>query len=183
MKDGSWQILLSNRIYENTTASLQRKACIGSWQCNVWARILGVVGRETRYAWREELQIKARSKTHRERQRAQRHHKPKYHHAMCMPIERHSDGWTCVGKEYAEMIKQYTTLKACNTWSVLQRHWKSYHTNNYNRWKSYYQELRENNKQEADGEKIDEEDWMVDTDETSGVLDDFLDDFWYERRW
>ena len=45
MKDGSWQVLLSNRRYENTIARLQRQACMWSWQHNVRSRILGVVDR------------------------------------------------------------------------------------------------------------------------------------------
>jgi hypothetical protein len=47
------------------------------------------------YVWREELEIKATSKTKEERQSARRHQKPRYHHASGKCIKHHSDGWTC----------------------------------------------------------------------------------------
>jgi hypothetical protein len=74
--------------------------------------------------WREELQIKGRSTTKEERRRANRHQKPKYHHAIGKHIQHYSDGWTLIGKE--EMIEQLTALKASNMWSILQGHWTTY---------------------------------------------------------
>ncbi len=48
---------------------------------------------------------------------------------------------------YAEMLKQFKTLKASHTWSILQGHWKTYQVKAYN--KSYKQELREDNEQKT----------------------------------
>ena len=65
---------------------------------------------------------------------------------------------------------QYKTLKASHTWSVWQVHWKTYQVKAYNN--SYKQELREDNKQEADGELNDEENWMAYIDEANGLMDE-----------
>ncbi len=64
------------------------------------------------HAWREELEIKATSKTKGKRQSARRHQQPRYHHASGKHIKHYSDGWTSAGKEYyTEMLKQYKMLK------------------------------------------------------------------------
>ena len=65
---------------------------------------------------------------------------------------------------------QYKTLKASHTWSVRQVHWKTYQVKAYNN--SYKQELREDNKQEADGESNDEENWMAYIDEANELMDE-----------
>jgi hypothetical protein len=49
--------------------------------------------------WREELKIKATSKTKEERQSARRHQKQRYHHTIGKCIKGYSDGCTHAGKE------------------------------------------------------------------------------------
>jgi hypothetical protein len=73
-------------------------------------------------AWREELEIKASSKTKEERQIARQHQQPRYH-ASEKRFKRYSDGWTNASKEYyTEMPKQYKMLKKSHMLSVLQGH-------------------------------------------------------------
>jgi hypothetical protein len=77
--------------------------------------------------WKEELEIKATSKTNKERRSARRHQKQRYHHASGKHIKRYSNGWTNAGKEnYTELHNQYKTLKESQMWTVLQGHWKMY---------------------------------------------------------
>jgi hypothetical protein len=76
--------------------------------------------------WREELEIKAASKTKEERQSARRHQKPRHHHASGKRIKHYSDGLTNAGKEYyGKLHSQYKTLKDSQMWTILQGHWKT----------------------------------------------------------
>jgi hypothetical protein len=71
--------------------------------------------------WREELEIKATSKTKEARQSARRHQKPRYHHASGKCIKHYSDGWTNAGKEYyRELHRQNKTLKDSQVWTIHQ---------------------------------------------------------------
>jgi hypothetical protein len=96
--------------------------------------------------WREEMEIKATRKMKEERQSARRHQKPRYHHASGKCIKHYSDGWTNAGKEYyAELHKQYKTLKESQMWTILQGHWKTYQMKVYH--KHNKQELCEGKEQ------------------------------------
>jgi hypothetical protein len=107
--------------------------------------------------WREELEIKAASKTKEERQSARRHQKQRYHHASGKRIKSYSDGLTTSSKKYyAELHRQYKTLKDSHMWTICQGHWKTYQMKVYN--KHNEQELCEGNEQEEDVESSDEED-------------------------
>jgi hypothetical protein len=128
------------------------------------------------YVWREDMEIKATSKTKEERRSERRHQKPRYHHASGKRIKRYSGRWTNAGKEYyTELYRQYKTLKDSQMWTFLQGHWKTYQMKVYN--KHNKQELPEGNEQEDDVESSDEEDWLVHTDEAIGLMDDLGEEF------
>ena len=79
-----------------------------------------LVYENTKEVWEEDLQIKASSKTDRERRNAMHHKKPKYHVGRGKHLKRFGDGWTDNGREYyQEFLMIFKEFKSNDVWNTL----------------------------------------------------------------
>ncbi len=131
----------------------------------------------TKEVWEEDLQIKARYKTDKERCNATHHIKPKYHVGRGKHLKRLSDGWTDNGREYyQELLRIFKELKSNNVWNTLQDHWNLYQKKHYVRDDDQVEELMEPEEECEAGDKNDWQIYMPDGDEINGIEEACVDD-------
>jgi hypothetical protein len=84
--------------------------------------------------WKEELKIRATSRTDDERRTATREKKPRYHEGRGKRLKRYGDGWTDHGREYyQQLLGIFKKLKSSDVWHTLQDYWKLYQKKQYNK--------------------------------------------------
>ncbi len=127
--------------------------------------------------WEEDLQIKTRYKTDKERHNAMDHKTPKYFVGRGKHPKRFGDGWTDNGREYyQELLRIFKELKSSDVGNTLQDHWKLYQKKHYARDDNQVEEFRE---PEEECEASDKDDWQIempDGDEIDDIEEAFVDE-------
>ncbi len=127
--------------------------------------------------WEEDVQIKASSKTNKERHNAMHHKKPKYHVGGGKHLKRFGSGWADNGQEYnQELLKIFNELKSSDVWNTLQDDWNLYQKKYYARDDNQVEESRE---PEEECEASDKDDWQIDMpdgDEIDDIEEASVDD-------
>ena len=136
-----------------------------------------LVYENSKEVWKEELQIRATSRTDDERRTATRVKKPRYHEGRGKRLKRYGDGWTEDGREYYQLLLGiFKNLKSSDAWNTLQDYWKMYQKKHYN---------KGNDVQDVEGgvhdkecDESDEEDWRIDVEDNveCDEIDDALSD-------
>ncbi len=118
-----------------------------------------LVYENTKEVWEEEVQIKARYKTDKERHKTMYHKKPKYHLGRGKHLKRFGNGWTDHRREYyQELLMIFKELKPSNVWNTLQDHWRLFQKKHYGRDDNQVEEFRE---PEEEDEASDKDDWQI----------------------
>jgi len=136
-----------------------------------------LVYENSKEVWKEELQIRAASRTDDERRTATRVKKPRYHEGRGKRLKRYGDGWTEDGWEYYQLLLGiFKNLKSSDAWNTLKDYWKMYQKKHYN---------KGNDVQDVEGgvhdkecDESDEEDWRIDVEDNveCDEIDDALSD-------
>ena len=136
-----------------------------------------LVYENSKEVWKEELQIRATSRTDDERRTATRVKKPRYHEGRGKRLKRYGDGWTEDGREYYQLLLGiFKNLKSSDAWNTLQDYWKMYQKKHYNKGNDVQDDEGGGHDKECD--ESDEEDWRIDVEdnvECDGI-DDTLSD-------
>ena len=105
--------------------------------------------------WEEELIIKARAKTDKERKNAERRHNPRYHKGRGKHLKRYGYGWKEEGRKYyQELLKTFQDLKSSVFWDEsLQGYWNEYQIRNYGKTRVDYNN-KESDINEDDNEPV-----------------------------
>ena len=136
-----------------------------------------LVYENSKEVWKEELQIRATSRTDDERRTATRVKKPRYHEGRGKRLKRYGDGWTEDGREYYQLLLGiFKNLKSSDAWNTLQDYWKMYQKKRYNKGNDIQDDEVGGRDKECD--ESNEEDWRIDVEdivECDGI-DDTLSD-------
>ena len=127
--------------------------------------------------WKEELQIRATSRTDDERRTATRVKKPRYHEGRGKRLKRYGDGWTEDGREYYQLLLGiFKNLKSSDAWNTLQDYWKMYQKKHYNKGNDVQDD--EGGVHDKECDESDEEDWRIDVEDNveCDEIDDALSD-------
>ena len=136
-----------------------------------------LVYENSKEVWKEELQIRATSRTDDERRTATRVKKPRYHEGRGKRLKRYGDGWTEDGREYYQLLLGiFKNLKSSDAWNTLQDYWKMYQKKHYNKGNDVQDDEGGGHDKECD--KSDEEDWRIDVEDNveCDEIDDALND-------
>ena len=136
-----------------------------------------LVYKNSNEVWKEELQIRATSRTDDERRTAMRDKKPRYHEGRGNRLKRFGDGQTEEGREYYQLLLGiFKNLKSSDVWNTLQDYWKMYQKKHYNKVNDIQDD--EGGGRDKECNESDEEDWRIDVEdnvECDGI-DDTLSD-------
>ena len=127
--------------------------------------------------WKEELKIRATSRTDDERRTATREKKPRYHEGRGKRLKRYGDGWTDHGREYyQQLLGIFKKLKSSDVWHTLQDYWKLYQKKQYNKGNDNQDDDIGGADEECD--ESDEEDWRMEVEDNIECdgSDDILSD-------
>ncbi len=114
--------------------------------------------------WKEELKIRATSRTDDERRTATRENKPRYHEGRGKRLKRYADGWTDHGREYyQQLLGIFKKLKSSDVWHTLQDYWKLYQKKQYNKGNDNQDDDIGGADEECD--ESDEEDWIMEVED------------------
>lgn len=136
-----------------------------------------LVYENSKEVWKEELQIRATSRTDDERRTATRVKKPRYHEGRGKRLKRYGDGWTEDGREYYQLLLGiFKNLKSSDAWNTLQDYWKMYQKKHYNKGNDVQDDEGGGHDNECDNSN--EEDWRIDVEDNveCDEIDDALSD-------
>ena len=136
-----------------------------------------LVYENSKEVWKEELQIRATSRTDDERRTATRVKKPRYHEGRGKRLKRYGDGWTEDGREYYQLLLGiFKNLKSSDAWNTLQDYWKMYQKKHYNKGNDVQDD--EGGVHDKECDESDEEDWRIDVEDNveCDEIDDALSD-------
>ncbi len=136
-----------------------------------------LVYENSKEVWKEELQIRAKSRTDDERRTATRVKKPRYHEGRGKRLKRYGDGWTEDGREYYQLLLGiFKNLKSSDAWNTLQDYWKMYQKKHYNKGNDVQDD--EGGVHDKECDESDEEDWRIDVEDNveCDEIDDALSD-------
>ena len=136
-----------------------------------------LVYKNSKEVWKEELQIRATSRTDDERRTATRVKKPRYHEGRGKRLKRYGDGWTEDGREYYQLLLGiFKNLKSSDAWNTLQDYWKMYQKKHYNKGNDVQDD--EGGVRDKECDESDEEDWRIDVEDNveCDEIDDALSD-------
>jgi len=136
-----------------------------------------LVYENSKEVWKEELQIRATSRTDDERRTATRVKKTRYHEGRGKRLKRYGDGWTEDGREYYQLLLGiFKNLKSSDAWNTLQDYWKMYQKKHYNKGNDIQDD--EGGVHDKECDESDEEDWRIDVEDNveCDEIDDALSD-------